>query len=156
MKRLFLLLALMLVLGFYALKTLKPHHIEGFKEQIEVTIVYHNETKTLNLEPYTELGEILDHLSLQDDVNYEKINPKKVLAHKDVINIPIISESKCVSINTANLEELMTLTGIGEKTANTIIAYRTNNGLFQGIEDLMLIKGIGPKKFEKMADSLCL
>ncbi len=57
-----------------------------------------------------------------------------------------------VSINTASKEELMTLPGIGEKTAIKIIEYRENYGLFWSIEDIKNVSGIGDKKFEKLKD----
>ncbi|MBQ1385486.1 MAG: helix-hairpin-helix domain-containing protein, partial [Erysipelotrichales bacterium] len=53
-------------------------------------------------------------------------------------------------------EELMRVNGIGEGKAEAIIAYREEHGLFQCLEDLMKIKGIKEKTFEKLKDSLCL
>ncbi len=55
-----------------------------------------------------------------------------------------------VNINQANGEMLETLPGIGPSTARKIIDYRNGNGSFERIEDLMQVKGIGPKKFEKI------
>ena len=55
-----------------------------------------------------------------------------------------------VNINTAKMVELKAVYGIGDKTAERIIAYRNNNGLFISINDLIKVKGIGPKKLEKM------
>ncbi len=55
-----------------------------------------------------------------------------------------------VNINTGTLEELVTLPGIGEKTARDIIEYRNKNGPFERIEDIMNVSGIGPKKFESL------
>lgn len=55
-----------------------------------------------------------------------------------------------VDINAANGSMLETLPGIGPSTAQKIIEHRKANGPFARIEDLMLIKGIGPKKFEKI------
>lgn len=52
-----------------------------------------------------------------------------------------------VNINTASKEELMTLKGIGETTAEAIIEYRKENK-FTKIEDIKNVKGIGDKKFE--------
>lgn len=54
-----------------------------------------------------------------------------------------------VNINTAAKSALMQLPGVGEKTAETIIAYRTHLP-FRKVEDIMNVKGIGDKKFEKM------
>lgn len=54
-----------------------------------------------------------------------------------------------VNINTASLEELMTLSGVGESTAKDIIQYRTDNGPFASIEDIMLVSGIKEARFAK-------
>ncbi|WP_297575386.1 helix-hairpin-helix domain-containing protein [uncultured Campylobacter sp.] len=58
-----------------------------------------------------------------------------------------------VNINTASKEELMSLKGIGETTANNIIEYRKENK-FKKIEDLKNVKGIGDKKFEAIKDDI--
>lgn len=60
--------------------------------------------------------------------------------------------SKIININTASKEELMTLKGIGESKALAIIQYREEHGLFNSIEDIKKIKGIGEKMFDKIKD----
>jgi len=54
-----------------------------------------------------------------------------------------------VNINTANVDVLATLNGIGEKKAAEIVAYREANGKFSKVEDLLNVKGIGEKTLEK-------
>ena len=49
-----------------------------------------------------------------------------------------------VNINTASKEELVTLNGVGEKRAQSIIDYRTKNGPFKTVDDLGKVPGIGP------------
>ena len=49
-----------------------------------------------------------------------------------------------VNINTAGVEELSTLDGIGEVIAGRIVAYREEHGPFQAVEDLDKVDGIGP------------
>ena len=59
------------------------------------------------------------------------------------------SDNNLVNINTASKEELMSITGIGESKADSIIEYRNNNK-FNKIEDIMNVSGIGESLFEKI------
>lgn len=61
----------------------------------------------------------------------------------------LMAEMNKVNINDATVEELVTLDGIGEKVAAKIIEFRTKNGPFQKPEDVMMVKGIGQKMFDK-------
>jgi competence protein ComEA len=72
-----------------------------------------------------------------------------VKVSKDVDSVTDASTFK-VNINTATKEELMKLPGIGEQTAERIIQHRKLYGDFKRIEDIMNVKGIGQKKFEKI------
>ena len=59
-----------------------------------------------------------------------------------------------VNINTATAEQLQTLPGIGPALAKTIIEHRTKSGKFSRIEELINVKGVGEKKFQKIKDRL--
>lgn len=64
------------------------------------------------------------------------------------------AESASVNINTADVEVLASLSGIGQSKAEAIVAYREANGPFQSPEDLVNVKGIGERTVEKNADKL--
>jgi len=57
-----------------------------------------------------------------------------------------------ININKARMEELMSLPYIGEVKARAIIAYREAHGPFKVPEDLLNVKGIGPKTLERLRD----
>jgi comEA protein len=61
-----------------------------------------------------------------------------------------LPSEKSVNLNKANIEELITLPGIGEKTAQKIIEYREKNLGFSNINQLLNVKGIGKSKFAKI------
>ncbi|MFY0546257.1 helix-hairpin-helix domain-containing protein [Brevibacillus sp. H7] len=65
-----------------------------------------------------------------------------------------MAEPGKVNINTAALQDLVTLPGIGEARAQAIIAYRTKNGPFRSPEDLKKVTGIGEKMYERMKDKI--
>ena len=60
------------------------------------------------------------------------------------------SDGDLVNINTADTKMLQTLSGIGEKRAADIINYRETNGLFETVDDLDQVSGIGEKTMEKL------
>lgn len=69
-------------------------------------------------------------------------------------NTPNNEEESKVNINTATKEELMTLNGIGEAKANSIIEYREQKGLFSSIEDIINVTGISETIYDKIKDNI--
>ena len=69
-------------------------------------------------------------------------------------NASTTNNSSVININTAPLEELKKITGVGDVKAQSIIDYRDKNGGFKSIEELKNIDGIGSKTFEKIKDQV--
>ena len=61
-------------------------------------------------------------------------------------------KTKLVNINTASKEELMTISGIGESKAKSIINYREEHGNFKDIQDIKNVSGIGDTVYAKIKD----
>ena len=62
--------------------------------------------------------------------------------------------SGTININSADVDALTQLPGIGKKTAQKIVDYRNKNGKFSSPEALMNVKGIGQKKYDKLKSHL--
>lgn len=118
----------------------------------------------------TDLINICGGLTEEADVT--KINPAQKLNDSDKIIIPKKEENlntesiedtnesdinvqEKININTATKDELTSLNGIGEATANKIINYRNKNK-FKEIEDIMNVPGIGEAKFNNIKDYICV
>ena len=69
---------------------------------------------------------------------------------------PSQPQSNQIDINTAGLEELQTLKGVGPVTAQRILDHRTQIGRFDSIDQLLEVKGIGTKTLEKFRDQVCV
>jgi len=84
----------------------------------------------------------------------DSLNAGSNLGTGDISNSVQANEDDVININTATLEELQKISGIGEVKAKGIIQYREKNGGFNSIEEIKNIDGIGEKTFEKMKDQI--
>lgn len=110
-----------------------------------------------------------------DNADREAINMVEILTGNTMIKVPAKGESPSdwitpagdgssetqdaggkVNINTAGMEELCTLSGVGESTAKKIISYRVANGAFETIEDIMNVPGIKEAKFMSIKENICV
>lgn len=107
---------------------------------------------------------------LTEEADSQKVNLAKRLEDQMVIVVPKVGEEAeeipagetrkeatkegKVNINTATVEELKILKGVGEKKAEAIIEYRKKNGSFKTKEDLMKVRGIGKKLFDSFQERI--
>ena len=113
----------------------------------------------ISLNPYATIQELLSKAGLSENADISNLNLETILHDKDVLTIPTKSSDvsvNLISINTSDLNGLLQIPKIGEKTAQAIIDYRNQHGLFQTLEDLMKVKGIGQAKFDFIKDKICL
>ncbi len=141
--------------------SIDPIRISSLKKQ-EITVTVKGQVKEpgeVKLAPYSTVQDALDQAGLKEDADLGALNPDTILSDRDVIDIPAKkqeAEMPRISINTADAELLCTIPGIGPKTAEQIVQYREENGLYASLDALMNVKGIGPSKFEKMKPFLKL
>lgn len=75
--------------------------------------------------------------------------------NNEPLDVPVVSSGK-VDLNRAAEADLVKLKGIGPVKAKAIIAYRDAHGPYTKLEQLMKVKGIGPKTFEKLKEDITI
>ena len=124
------------------------------------------------LEEGSIVKELIDMAGgLTKEADISRINRAKKLQNHELVvignindkeNMNMIEESSeaeydgLININSANLEELKKISGVGDVKAQSIIEYREKNGGFKSIDEIKNIDGIGEKTFEKIKDKITL
>ena len=131
---------------------------ENFNEErfIEVEIKGEVENPGIyQLKLGSSIKDLFDRAILKDGAEVSQYSFNTVLYNSQVIVVGK-QKNKLVSINAAQLEELMTLPGIGEALAERIIDYRRIYGSFNNLEELKNVNGIGENKYNKIKEYICL
>jgi len=117
----------------------KDHIVEATNQPVENPILRNNQPETSIPETPIEETSVVETPIVGTLVveTSEVEDPQRIM--NEVINL-----------NSATLEQLDILPGIGPNKAKAIIDYRKRYGDFQSLEQIMEVKGIGPKMFEKM------
>lgn len=125
---------------------------------------YINLSKVLKDEDVIIINNISELEKIEDKKNIDeiKINNKSNISVKesdvitndksDIVKESDSNKNTIVNINTCTLEELLSINGIGESKAKSIIEYRENVGLFTSKEDIMKVSGIGNSLYDKIKD----
>ena len=103
----------------------------------------------------SNFGDLIDEVELTSEADVSAFSLTMPLYNEDHIYIPKQIDN-AIHLNQATKEQLMTIKGIGEKTAERIIEYRNENGVFTSIDELLNIKGIGEKKLASIKEELRL
>lgn len=90
----------------------------------------------------------------QNDMPEVSEQAVKVQTESAVQEAEAVPEDGRININTAGVEELTTLKGVGESRANAIIAFREEHGSFENPEDIMQIAGIKEGIYAKIKDQI--
>ena len=135
------------------------------KENIKIHILGEvNYNGILELEEGSRIFDAIEMAGgLTQMADVSKINLAYVLEDGEKLYIPSINDEKDVeyllsengvgakvNINTAKLEELQNIPGVGPSIAQAIIDYRKENGKFKNIEDIKNVSGVGESKYKNM------
>lgn len=143
------------------------------EEPQEIVVHIAGEVKNPGIVKVKEGSRIIDAIEVAGGVtemaDSNRINLAQIIGDGERIVIPskkseieeeesveIQEKTKKVNINTAGLEELKTLNGIGDSLGNRILEYRKENGKFKKIEDLKDVSGIGESKYNKIKENICI
>lgn len=101
-----------------------------------------------------------------EDAETSYVNLAAKVTDGEKLYFPSVTEEPCltaqekgtelVNINTAGVDVLCTLSGIGEARARDIVAYREENGSFKAKEDIMKVPGIKENAYKKICDSITI
>ena len=98
--------------------------------------------------------ELVDIVGVSKQASLSSLNMEYIVKDESSLYLPK-KKKDMISLNHASKTELMTLKGVGEKTALKIIEYRRVQP-FECLEDIQNISGIGEKTYKKFRDVLCL
>ncbi len=156
------LLVFLLLFGAAFFIDVKPADLSAYQSS-DLKVTVRGAVKnpgTYELEAYSSVEDLLKEAGLRGNADLSGINPQTILTDKDVVYVPQIKvteeEDTRISINSSDAEKLTELPGIGQSTAEKIVAYREEHGLFQELDELMNVSGIGPNKFSKIRELITL
>ncbi len=117
-------------------------------QEIETPIESQLESTEKTLPDANQITQIIPSTAVDVTDASMMVTQKESIADPTVVP----GEDKRVNLNTATLEELDALPGVGPSTAKNIIAYREAHGGFAAPEEIMNVKRIGEKTFEKLKE----
>ena len=110
----------------------------------EMVIIIYSRDEVADFKKTKEIEKQVEERCVQKDEN-------------SLVNDACINSSTSngkININTASIDELKNLTGIGDKKAKDIVSYRETNGNFNSIEDIMKVNGIGENNFAQIKEDI--
>lgn len=157
MKKLYQIIGLIVLIVASAIYDYKePEYV---KDEVKASSFVILEGEFLRSGRYEFVGDkniqsLINEVGVSSKANLKALFLEKKLIDEERIYLPAVNDH-CISLNKATLDELKTLKGVGNKTAEKIISYRQEH-MFTSLEQIMEVKGIGEKMYLRLRDELCL
>lgn len=153
--RLILIVTIFLTAVFnsFSLESLDPEKEKLISVEIKGEV---NKPGVYELKLGSTYEDLFELSGLNEEADLNGFYLDETLYHEMLVVVPKKSEKRLISINSASIDELITLPGIGEAIALRIIEYRKEKGSFLKIEDIMNVKGIGRGKFLQIREYITL
>ncbi len=155
LKKLILLLFLIILIIFFSGKIQK----EPLNREETITVEIRGCVRkpgTYELKLGSDIEELFQIADLSEKADISSFSLNSKLYNDQLIIVPETNEEKKVSINSADIEELCSLPGIGPKIAQKIIDYRMKQGSFLSLEEIKNVSGIGNVKFKRIKELITL
>lgn len=133
--------------------------VENIEDNKEIYIEVHfenQESKIVSLPLGSRISDLLKIIDVEDEYDLSIYSLNETLYNNQILVFNLKNDKQLISINSAPIEVLITLPGIGESIAHKIIDYRETYGSFNSLEELKNVNGIGTKKYEKLKEYISL
>lgn len=128
----------------------KKSELKKIEEKKNIEEIKINDNSSVSVKTTDVITNDVDKVKEEPTTETVTKAPEEGASPANEISSETKKETTSVNINESSIEELTTISGIGESKAKAIIEYRTANGPFKSVEDIKNVSGIGDKLYDKI------
>ena len=128
----------------------KKSELKKIEEKKNIEEIKINDNSSVSVKTTDVITNDVDKVKEETTTESVTKTPEEAASPANEISSEQKKETTSVNINESSIEELTTISGIGESKAKAIIEYRTANGPFKNVEEIKNVSGIGDKLYDKI------
>lgn len=128
----------------------KKSELKKIEEKKNIEEIKINNNSSVSVKTSDVITNDVDKVKEEPTAETITKTPEEALSPANESSRKLKKETTSVNINESSIEELTTISGIGESKAKAIIEYRTTNGPFKSVEEIKNVSGIGDKLYDKI------